>query len=520
MSNSTAPAYQTGDVVLLDKHLDFSTYKVGDAILYQPPDFSRIVIHKIYDIKIVNGTYYFAIKGDDNPQPDTVPQSGNITNELLANKTVTWSTFYNGQNTTNPTAKYIVASYYPAKEVVLGKVIYKIPLLGWIFVPFQSPNDVPLPGFSISFFSLISVYFVILIVASFFVLMYKANSELKKLLNSLTISPVHHWKPEKFRVTYFYSLVLYPLIFFGLLFLLVNFVPLTINTQIDLQSSSVQHTNNTTTTKLVYFEQTKVDSLDLHQYNTTKTTILLKNNSNLLTAYMTKDSINSGQNSKTGNPFYQVMNESYTLQIDPKSMFVEHSSKPNVPELGLFFNYIVPITPNQNPVGLMTQNVFLKASKTTYANQSAFETKLDFSFVQDLTSYSLNVHAYFNETNGYLIHLQNIVSQTWWIVPEFTGLSIIAIFSVTMYNVFIYEFEKLFNEKKENIIKAQLQEENENEISSNNQFENTKNLEDVFSTADQDKFDELNSDSTEEIKKTTKSKKLSWEEYKKLEDKE
>ena len=234
MSNSTAPSYETGDIVILDKTLPFSQYKVGDAVLYEPPTFGEIVIHRIYDIKFWNNTYYFAIKGDSNPQPDTISQQGNDSNQLLVNRTVTWSAFY-GSNATNPTAPYIIATYYPANDVVLGKVIYRIPMLGWFFVPFNSPLPEPFHVLPISMFSAFTLYYIILAVACFFILMKNANNELKKLINTLSSVPGLYIAPSHIKIRRFYSLVGYPLIIFIFIFFTATPTPLVDTTQLALK---------------------------------------------------------------------------------------------------------------------------------------------------------------------------------------------------------------------------------------------------------------------------------------------
>ena len=435
MSNSTAPSYETGDIVLLDRQLPFSQYKVGDAVLYSPPNFGEIIIHRIYDIQVINGRYYFAIKGDSNPQPDSIAQVGAIHNELLANRTVTWTTFYNS-STSNPTAPYVVASYYPADQAVYGKVIYRFPLLGWLFVPFNSPLTDPLHILPLSLFSMFTIYYAILVIITFFALMSNANTELRRFLNSLTISSNIIAVPTHINLRNFYSLVLYPLILFLLIFFSSVPVPVNFTDTITLQSSGQEQLNNVTYTHLQYYEISTINSATISQHNVSNIDLLFTNVSNILNMKIAKNSLNQGQNIDTGENFNLSAVDSYQLTIDANSMFVMNSSKAGVPELGRFLDYMVPISSiRKPPVGLMTQNVFLEANNDTYNNSLAYATHLNFSFIQDLIQYQWNVKAQFSQDTGYLLYLYVFQSESLWGVQESEGMIFICLGVILIYNI-------------------------------------------------------------------------------------
>lgn len=520
MSNSTAPSYETGDIVILDKTLPFSQYKVGDAVLYTPPDFNEIVIHRIYAIQIINGTYYFAIKGDSNPQPDTVPQAGNVSNQLLINRTVTWSAFY-GSNATNPTAKYIVASFYPANQVVHGKVIYRIPLLGWFFVPFNSPLPEPFHILPISMFSFFTLYYIILVIVTFFVLMNFANAELKKIVNILSNAPIFHMTPSHIKIRHYYSLAIYPLIIFAFIFFTATPTPLVDNNQIVLQSASQLHSGSVPYSHLVYVQTETLNAFSISQNNKTVITLDFMNQSNTMFVNISKDFHATGQNINTAEPFNISNFQSYQLKVDLNSMFVRSSSKPNVPELGRFFDYAIPVQ-TSTPVGLMTQNVYLEAYNSTYNNIPSYTTHLNFSFIQDLISYQWNVKAHFSRSSGYLEYMQVVQTEQLWGIPEYTGMFIIAMGSILIYHITRSQFQKMLDEKFE--ILAQSNNNSNNHLDSNDYFAPNALFDKPSNSVDKNTNaenlpEETNNNEGNSSKQDTK-KKLSWEEYQKLEDKE
>lgn len=85
VSGSMEPVLYRGDLIILTSPKDI---KVTDVVIYQRPDISETIIHRIIEEK--DGGY--VIKGDNNPIPDP----GIV-----------------------------------RKEQILGKVIYAVPLLGY-----------------------------------------------------------------------------------------------------------------------------------------------------------------------------------------------------------------------------------------------------------------------------------------------------------------------------------------------------------------------------------------------------
>ncbi|MBO6275628.1 MAG: signal peptidase I, partial [Methanobrevibacter sp.] len=72
VSGSMEPVFYRGDIVVIEKanflglhEFNSSDVKVGDIVVYDAAWFNQPVIHRIIDIKDINGTTMYVIKGDN-----------------------------------------------------------------------------------------------------------------------------------------------------------------------------------------------------------------------------------------------------------------------------------------------------------------------------------------------------------------------------------------------------------------------------------------------------------------------
>lgn len=77
VSGSMEPVLYRGDVVVVEKtdFLGISEFnsdhvQVGDIVVYNAKWFPNPVVHRVINETTVNGSKYFVIKGDNNPEPD------------------------------------------------------------------------------------------------------------------------------------------------------------------------------------------------------------------------------------------------------------------------------------------------------------------------------------------------------------------------------------------------------------------------------------------------------------------
>ena len=93
VSGSMEPAFYRGDIVVVEKadflginEFDPKDVQVGDVVVYDAKWFDQPVIHRVIDIKDVNGTTMYKIKGDNNNSPDPYY----VTPSQIKEKVVTW----------------------------------------------------------------------------------------------------------------------------------------------------------------------------------------------------------------------------------------------------------------------------------------------------------------------------------------------------------------------------------------------------------------------------------------------
>ena len=134
----------TGDIIIIQKvdPKDLNTnYPYSDIIVYQKPNSpsDTPIVHRIVGVDNINGTLYFQTKGDGNNQkwPLVPPSSMYDSN-----------TIYNGGGHGVP------------QNLVEGKVIMRIPLLGWVTLLMRSTSWV-LPLIIVIIMLLVFLEFVI-----------------------------------------------------------------------------------------------------------------------------------------------------------------------------------------------------------------------------------------------------------------------------------------------------------------------------------------------------------------------
>ncbi len=98
-SGSMEPTYYTGDLVII-KGVKGSDINVGDVIVFKPSGFSEYILHRVAAKKFENGKWYFLTKGDN---PNT---------NLYVDTAWGWI----------------------PEDNVYGKVIYRVPYLGYLFM--------------------------------------------------------------------------------------------------------------------------------------------------------------------------------------------------------------------------------------------------------------------------------------------------------------------------------------------------------------------------------------------------
>lgn len=101
VGNSMLPTLQPGDLIVIEG-VEPGEVRVGDIIVFQPPGRVEPIVHRVIEVRRVRDEVYVTTKGDNNPI--SLPEEVNFS------------------------ARYIV-----------GKVVYRIPYLGWFVYWLQIP---------------------------------------------------------------------------------------------------------------------------------------------------------------------------------------------------------------------------------------------------------------------------------------------------------------------------------------------------------------------------------------------
>ncbi|MHA2249118.1 MAG: signal peptidase I [Candidatus Kariarchaeaceae archaeon] len=127
--NSMFPTYYQGDLFLIEKG-DPQDYKLGDVVVYETIGLNGViekVIHRIIDIIIDDGVYYFRLKGD-NPRSNVKPDQ-------------------------------VEGLYLIPFDKVLGKIILRMPYLGHLSLAMQRNSGVKLMVYAMAAILAIAIVF-------------------------------------------------------------------------------------------------------------------------------------------------------------------------------------------------------------------------------------------------------------------------------------------------------------------------------------------------------------------------
>lgn len=93
VSGSMEPVFYRGDIVAIEKadffgihEFNVNDVKKGDIVVYDAAWFNQPVIHRIIDIKDINGTTMYVIKGDNNNRTDPYY----VTANQIESRVLTW----------------------------------------------------------------------------------------------------------------------------------------------------------------------------------------------------------------------------------------------------------------------------------------------------------------------------------------------------------------------------------------------------------------------------------------------
>jgi len=90
------PTLQDGDMLLLKGVEDKNEIKIGEIIVFYNPGSNQPerIIHRVFDIKIIDDKPHFITKGDNNPYPDRKPVPQENVIGVVVEKIPTFLSYY------------------------------------------------------------------------------------------------------------------------------------------------------------------------------------------------------------------------------------------------------------------------------------------------------------------------------------------------------------------------------------------------------------------------------------------
>ncbi|MHA1166439.1 MAG: signal peptidase I [Candidatus Hodarchaeales archaeon] len=415
LSNSMAPAFYTGDLVTIETN--YEELSIGDVILYRVEKLNIIVIHRIFDIHDENGTLYFAVKGDANKQPDFIEEQ-----EGVINKKVEIEFDNNGEKFyLNATVTYYSDNY------IIGKVIDRIPVIGWIFVPF------------FSYWRPFTLIAVLIMVGLLFYRLFQLNSHINNSFDRLFLTfrdkGVIILSKDRSTLNFLFYLILMGL-FSGFFLLSLSITGNVVQT-IQLEEDGFSGVDSSTVLNASYKETyTRYESL-FYTVNSSTISIQLYNSSETFKQLQMSTTINYSINNPD-NVAEGVEYRYFALTLDEDN-FVIDSTDDGKLMLHTLPVYVISAGKYSNQPGFLAGGYFFDAEITNYTHSGieyhVLVLRGTYDFIQDLIVYSGQSTYYYDLNTGFLIFSESTLKLVPWITPDITILILTILFAVSFYHL-------------------------------------------------------------------------------------
>ncbi len=391
LSGSNSPAQELGDVIIIDRSIKASQLKIGDVIVYSPLNVKYHVIHRIINIKMFNGSYYFLVKGDFNRQPDLRDHHPPYQLNVLINFT-----------TSNGNRHEIVGTWYH-ESLLVGKVVVTIPKIFWLLMPLFTSQIPPL----------LHIYLLLMMGTYIFYRYRLAKMQPYLLRRRLPRIPQASNDLQNHVKTLIFII---PTIF---LFLLALYTSQTITFDetiiIDRQRTSFYSLDNTTNQVLTYLHRTELKSnQELIEINETTVTIEYEKINNTVGRMNIKEvgtrTSFTEEVAFEGKEYPILINHSYIIYLKTLLLISNHTTAPYQLQL---FPYIIkhPITSNNESKEAAVKGFIVPVREESPSNkddQTSTRTILgtdELNFVQDMLDQSFSLKARFDASTGLLLEM-------------------------------------------------------------------------------------------------------------------
>ncbi len=435
LSGSNAPAQEIGDVIIIYRNVKPSDLQVGDVIVYSPRNVNYHVIHRIVDIKIMNGDYYFLVKGDFNAQPDVREHDPPYQINTVINFT-----------TTNGMTHEVVGTWYH-ESLVIGKIIATIPKLFWPFMPLFTSQIPPL----------LHIYFLVMIGV---VLYYRYR--LSKLLPYLLRHRQHAFSfhlngtMSRYKTAFF----IMPTIFLFIIMILVSqTITFTDTMTIDTENTNFISLNQYSPQIITYKHRTELKSNEqfimLNETTVTVTYRRMNETTGMVNIVEvgTKTVFNGEAATLNGNKQPIFRNHTYRIDLRTLLLTSNQSTGPYNFQVFPFLAKFPSLNSNDDLKEIVIMGFIVPVqNKTPNVNGNVNQTltgKDNLSFIQDMLDQRYSLDALIDATSGLLLELKIELTAILYLPPLALDYLTFTLVPLLLIRYIKKRFEKEVSEKLE-----------------------------------------------------------------------
>ena len=354
------------------------------------------------------------MKGDFNEQPDISKQLGNT----IINRNISF--IQESKDFGEDFPVEILVSYYKVSDVVIGKVLFKIPAIGWLFlIPFFSP---------LKLFLILYLLATIIMGSSAILLMiYRANKKFKNILRSVSMNRSVTFIDKKIPSSNLFNFVIIPILLFANI-LVFSSVQANYTAEINVIEDNLD--SNVNSTKFIKWNETiKLNTGTKSYTNISSITIFILNSSNesYLDLNIVEISSSKGINAKddlvgSSDKFEVFLDFNYDIKVKNSTFeIIEESGTVNPSrELKGHHAFFITNVPNsiKNPhPGTFVRDFYRKVNSVIHNSQPAWESNYEFSGIQELVNFHVSENILISN-QGYLLEYSYKQSESLLLIPE------------------------------------------------------------------------------------------------------
>ncbi|OLS20822.1 MAG: hypothetical protein HeimC3_38850 [Candidatus Heimdallarchaeota archaeon LC_3] len=354
------------------------------------------------------------MKGDFNDQPDISKQLGTT----IINRNISF--IQDSNDFVEEFSIELLVSYYKASDVVLGKVIFKVPAIGWIFlIPFFSP---------LKLFLILYLLITIIMGGTAIILMvHRANKKFRHILSSISNNITVTTIDKKIPSSSLFNFVFIPILLFANI-LIFSSVQANYTAEIIVLEDNLE--SNLNSTKFIKWNETiilKAGSKSYTNISSISMFILDSSNDTYLDLNFVEISRSKGSNIEddlfgSSKDFEVVLDFNYDIKVKNSTFEIIDVIGNINPSRSLkghhtFFITSVPNSANNPHSGTFVRDFYRKTNSIMYNSQIAWESVYEFTGTQELINFDVRENLIISN-QGFLLKYSYKQSESLILIPE------------------------------------------------------------------------------------------------------